>query len=52
MQVVQMIGNNIRQTSSKARPANKQICNLKEKTTYENTWSITRFDRGLKTSGM
>jgi len=29
-----------------------QIFNLKQKTTYENTWLITRFDRGFKTSGM
>ena len=40
--VVRMIGNDCRLISSKARPANKQTFNLKQKTTYENTWSILR----------
>jgi len=52
MPVVQMIVNNRRQIFSKARPANKQIFNLKQKTTYENTWPITRFGTGYKTSGI
>ena len=52
MQVVHIIVNNRWQISSEARPANKQICNIKQRTTYENTWSITRYDMGYKTSGI
>lgn len=37
MQAVQMTGTNCRQTFSNERPENKQIFNLKQKTTSENT---------------
>jgi len=52
MPFVQTTVNNCRQIFSKARPANKQIFNLKQKTTYKITRSITRFDTGYKTSGI